>query len=476
MSHMGRVVTIDPVTRIEGHARVTIELDDAGQVVDARVHVVELRGFEALCVGRPLREMAALTARICGICPASHSLAAAKAGDAILGAEPPPAARRLRALLQIAQVVQSHALAFFHLSAPDLVLGHDADPARRSILGLAEVAPALARDGILLRRFGQEVIERVAGRRVHASFAVPGGVSGPLEPVARDRIAADLPAALAAAERTLAWWAGAEPGHAEEAASCGCFETLFLALVGPDGELAVDDGRLRLVAPSGDVVADGVDPAAYAELVAEDVEPWTYLRLARHRPSDREAGAYRVGPLARLNVVGRCGTPRADRALAGFRALSTGPVLSTFHAHRARLVEILWGLERIGELVEHPGILDRHVLAPPGEARPEGVGACEAPRGTLFHHYRVDRDGLVTWANRVVATGQNGLALNRAVRQIAERWLSGARITPALLNRVEAGIRAFDPCLSCSTHAFGGRAVALRLVGPGGRVLDEAWA
>jgi NAD-reducing hydrogenase large subunit len=470
---MGRVVTIDPVTRIEGRARVTIELDDAGRVVDARVHVLELRGFEAFCVGRPLREMPALTARICGICPASHALAAAKAGDEILGAAPPPAARRLRALVQVAQVVQSHALAFFHLSAPDLVLGHDADPARRSILGLAEVAPALARDGVRLRRFGQEVIERVAGRRVHASFAVPGGVARPLDPAARDAIAADLPAALAAAERALEWWQGAEPDHAEEAASCGSFDTLFLALVGPDGELAVDGGRLRLVSASGEVLADGVEPSGYADLISEDAEPWTYLRLARHRPSDREAGTYRVGPLARLNVVSRCGTPRAERALAAFRALSPGPVRSTFHAHRARLVEILWGLERIGELIGHPGILDPEVLAPPGEPRAEGVGACEAPRGTLFHHYRVDRDGLVTWANLVVATGQNGLAMNRAVRQIAGRWLSGARITPSLLNRVEAGIRAFDPCLSCSTHAFGGRVVALRLVGPAGRVLDE---
>jgi NAD-reducing hydrogenase large subunit len=369
-------------------------------------------------------------------------------------------------------VIQSHALSFFYLSGPDLVLGHDADPARRTILGLAEAAPALARDGVRLRRFGQEVIERVAGRRVHAAYAIPGGVARPLEAAARDAIAADLPAALEAAERTLAWWEEAEGGHADEAEGSRQ-ETAFLCLAGPAGELSVDGGLLRVVAPSGERIADEVDPATYADLLDEESEPWTYLRPARLRGAAGD-GAFRVGPLARLNAVARCGTPRADRALARFRALAPGPVPSTFHAHRARLVEILWGLERIAELLSEPALLDREVLAPPGEGRPEGVGACEAPRGTLIHHYRVDADGLVAWANLVVPTAENGRAMERAVLRIADRWLSGARITPALLNRVEAGIRAFDPCLSCSTHAVGERSVALRLVGPGGRVLDEA--
>jgi NAD-reducing hydrogenase large subunit len=486
---MGRIVTIDPVTRIEGRARVTIGLDDGGRVTDARVQVTELRGFELLCVGRPLREMPALTSRICGICPVSHSLAAAKAGDVILGAEPPPAARRLRALLQLAQLVQSHALAFFYLSAPDLWFGHDADPARRSFFGLAEGAPELARDGVGLRRFGQETIERVAGRRIHASFTVPGGVARPLGAEARDLVATDLPGALSALERTLAWWKEAEPGHAEEAESCGRFETAFLALLGPGGELDLSEGRLRLVGAGGEVLADGVDPAGFATLLSEQAVGWSYLKPARHSASVRTAqggdagdgdaeegassGLYRVGPLARLNAATRCGTPRADRELAAFRSLARGPVLSTFHAHRARLVEMLFALERMGELLADPGILDTDVLAPPGERRAEGVGACEAPRGTLFHRYRVDGDGLVTWAELVVATGQNGLAMDRAVRQVADRYLSGTRITEGLLNRVEAAVRAFDPCLSCSTHALGERRVALRLLGPGGRVLDE---
>jgi NAD-reducing hydrogenase large subunit len=471
---MGRRIVIDPITRVEGRAQVIIELDEDGRVVEARVHVGEVRGFESICAGRPLREMPALTARICGICPVSHALAAAKAGDAILGAEPPPAARKLRLLLQLAQLVQSHALSFFYLSAPDFVFGHGGDPARRNLFGLSEAVPELARDGVGLRRFGQQVIERVAGQRVHAAFAVPGGVARPLEAEARDRIREGLPEALAAAGRAIAWWQETLPLLSVEVSGYGDFESLFLALVGPAGELDPCGERLRLVSARGEVVEEGVDPAGYRELLGEAAEPWTYAKLPYWRALGYPDGLYRVGPLARLNAVSRCGTPRADRELQGFRALGRGAVLSTFHAHLARLVEILYALERMEELLDDPEILATDVLAPAGVARGEGVGACEAPRGTLIHHYRVDACGLVTWANLLVASGQNALAMNRAVRQIAARWLDGARITEGLLDRVAAGIRAFDPCLSCATHAVGERWVALRLVGPGGEVLDEA--
>jgi len=460
---MARVV-IDPVTRIEGHAQVTIDVDEGGRAVGARVHVTELRGLERLVVGRPLREMPALTARICGICPVSHAHAAALAGDRILGAPPPLAAVRLRALLQLAQLVQSHALSFFHLSAPDFVLGHDAAPERRSLFRLFEAAPELARDGLLLRRFGQEAIERVTGQRVHPAFAVPGGVVRPLEPAAREAILAALPEARAAVERTLAWWKGRLPDLAGEAASCGDFESLFLALVAPDGSLAHDGGRLRLVDANGEALVDGLDPARFAEIVGEVVEPSSYARFPYYRPMGHPLGLYRVGPLARLNVAARCGTPRADRELEAFRALGAGAVRSSFHAHLARLVEILFALERMEELLGDPAILGREVLAPPGEPRAEGVGACEAPRGTLFHHYRVDGDGLVSWARLLVATAQNALAMNRAVLQVAERWFDGREITSGILNRVEAAVRAFDPCLSCATHLHGARRVAVRVV------------
>jgi NAD-reducing hydrogenase large subunit len=471
---MARLVTIEPVTRIEGPARVTISLDDDGRVTGAHVHVTAVRGFEAFCVGRLIREMPALTARICGICPVSHALAAAQAGDVILGAPPPTAARRLRALLQLAQLVQSHALSFFLLSAPDLVEPGGGDPARRNLFALAEDAPEVVRDGIALRSFGQQVIERVAGQRVHPAFAVPGGVAHPLDPAARDELDRALPAALSTARRTLEGWWERLARHPDAAGPASDLGGLFLALIGADGGLDLTEGALRVVSARGEVLADGVAPARYPELLGEAVEPWTYTKLAFWRPLGKDAGMYRVGPLARLNLARRCGTPLADLALARFRALAAGPVLSPVHAHLARLVEIVWGLEAIGALLSDPAILDREVLSSPGEGRPEGVGACEAPRGTLFHRYRVDAGGVVTFADLVVATGQNALAMNAAVREVAARWLGHGRIDEALLNRVEAVIRAFDPCLSCATHAAGGRTVALRLVGPRGEVLDEA--
>jgi NAD-reducing hydrogenase large subunit len=244
--------------------------------------------------------------------------------------------------------------------------------------------------------------------------------------------------------------------------------------VRPDGELRHDGGRLRLTGPGGELRADGIDPAGYAEVVGEAVEPGSFLRLPDYRPLGYPAGLYRVELLARLNCATRCGTPRAERVHARFRGLGNGAVLQSFHAHLARLVEILFAVERIGELLDDPALLEREVLALPGAGADEAVGACEAPRGTLLHHYRVDADGLVRWAHLLVASGRNALALNRTVRQIADRWLSGAVITHGLLNRAEAGIRAYDPCLSCATHAEGGRVVSLRLPGQVGALIDEA--
>lgn len=470
MSHR---VVIDPVSRIEGHARVTIELDDHGAVASAHVHVAELRGIELLVEGRPIGELPALTARICGICPVSHSLAAAKAGDVLLGAHPPPAALQLRELLQLAQLVQSHALSFFHLSGPDFLLGPDADPSRRNLLGLAEAAPAFARDGVLLRRTGQEAIEAIAGRRVHPAFAVPGGVARPLASSVRDAVLASLPEALAAVDRTLAWWRTARAPAAATLDGAGRFESRFLALVGPDRTPGYADGGLRVVDATGAAEAEGIAPSRFRELVGEAARPWSYSRFAFFRPAGGPAGIYRVGPVARLNTAERMGTPRADAALGELRAQAGRPILSSFDAHGARLVELLHALERIAALLEDPSILSTDVLAPPGEPADEAVGCCEAPRGTLFHHYRVDRNGLVSWANFVVATGQNTLAMDLAVRRTAEQWLEGEQITPALLFRIEAAVRAFDPCFSCATHAVEGRIATIRLVDATGGLLDE---
>ena len=469
---MGERIVIDPVTRIEGHAKITIQLDDAGEVVDARLHVSELRGFERFCEGRSFRELPVLTARICGICPVSHLLASAKAGDALLAVEVPEAARLLREALNLAQLVQSHALSFFLLSGPDLLLGMDAPPATRNLAGLLAALPEVARDGLRLRAFGQDTIAVLAGQRIHPSWAVPGGVARPLERAGRDHILGGLPEALAIARRTLADWKRREPEHADEIRAFGELPTLFLGTVAEDGTAAYTDGRLRFVDETGAIVADGIAPAEWRAWIGEAVDRASYLKAPYFKPRGPSQGVYRVGPLARLNVASRLGTPLADAELAEFRGLAHGPVRSTFHAHRARLIEIVHALERLPVVLEDPRILSTEVLAGAACNRRRGVGSVEAPRGTIFHDYEVDRDGVVTRVDLLIATGQNALAMNAAVAQIARRFVSGRRLGDGALNRVEAGIRAFDPCLSCATHAVGRSPFRLELRGPGGELLD----
>jgi NAD-reducing hydrogenase large subunit len=470
---MGERIVIDPVTRIEGHAKITIQLDDAGQVQDARFHVTEFRGFEKFCEGRSFREMPGITSRVCGICPVSHLLASAKATDALLAVQIPEPARKLRSLVNLAQLVQSHALSFFHLSAPDLLLGPDADPATRNLFGLAAARPEVARDGVRLRAFGQDVIATVAGKRIHPTWAIPGGVARPLSPDGRDRIRDALPGALEIARRTLDAWRREVDRHHEEARVFGNFPSLFLGMVDAEGNLELTDGKLRFVSDIGEVLADGINPADYRTWIGEAVEPWSYLKFPYYQPLGYPGGLYRVGPLARLNVATRCGTPIADQALAEFRQLGRGAVLSSFHYHAARLIEIVHALEKMGGVLDDPDLISDDVASMAMRNRTRGVGACEAPRGTLFHDYEVGRGGTLTRVNLLIATGQNNLAMNRAVAQIARHFLSGRKITERLLNRVEAGIRAFDPCLSCSTHAAGRMPLAVDLLGPGGEILDR---
>jgi NAD-reducing hydrogenase large subunit len=470
---MSRTIIIDPVSRIEGHAKITIHLYDAGRVSDARFHVAEFRGFEKFCEGRLFDEMPTITSRICGICPVSHLLASAKAGDAILAVDIPAAAVRLRRLMNLAQIVQSHALSFFHLSSPDLLLGYDSDAAQRNIFGVAAAHPEVARGGIRLRQFGQTIIEILGGKRIHPSWARPGGVDAPLTDEGRSRILDALPEALDTTLRTLTSFTESLAGREAEVQSFGKFPSLFMGMVTPDGGLEHYDGNLRIVDADGRIVADQLDPACYQDFIGEAVEPWSYMKFAYYKPIGYPGGMYRVGPLARLNVATSCGTPLADRALATFKDLGYGAVLSSFHFHVARLVEMLFALERIGELLEHPDISSGDVLASARPNRREGVGASEAPRGTLFHHYQVDKDGKLTAVNLVIATGQNNLAMNRTVRQIAEQYVTGSQLSNGILNRVEAGIRAFDPCLSCSTHALGQMPMRLQLVDASGHVIDE---
>jgi NAD-reducing hydrogenase large subunit len=469
----GRTIIIDPVTRIEGHSKITIHLDAQGCVEDARFHVTQFRGFEKFCEGRPFSEMPSLMARICGICPVSHLIASAKACDALLAVKIPPAAEKLRRIFGLAQVLQSHALSLFHLSSPDLLLGMDADPARSNLFGVLEANPSLARDGIALRKFGQQIIERLGGKRIHPGWVVPGGVSDPLKQEDRDAILKAVPEALAITLRGIAWLKGILEQFREEITSFGNFPSLFMGIVKPDGGLTFYDGKLRIVGASGDIVADGLEPSRYFEFLGEKVEPWSYLKSAYYKPKGFPDGMYRVGPLARLNVADRCGTLRADQELAEFHELQRTAVLSSFHYHQARLIEILYCVERLEQVLSDPEILSSHVRA---IARPnalEGVGAAEAPRGTLFHHYKIDEHGLIRWANLIIATGQNNLAMNRSVLQVAQHYVHGEKLTHGMLNRVEAVIRTYDPCLSCSTHALGQMALKVQLISADGQILDE---
>jgi NAD-reducing hydrogenase large subunit len=470
---MAQKVVIPHVTRIEGHAKISIHLDGAGEVKNAQLHVTQVRGFEKFCEGRPYYEMPSITSRICGICPVSHLLASVKACDAIMAVRIPPAAKMLRQLLHCAQMVQSHALSFFHLSAPDLLLGMESDPAKRNIAGLIEKHPELARDGIALRRFGQSAIQRMAGERVHPSWTVPGGVNAPLSAANRDAILSEVPIARSIVRRTLHMFRDAVGGFEEEISHFGNAGSLYAGLTSPKGNLEWYDGQLRWRNQEGAVAAVAADPEEYAEYIGEAALSYSYLKAPYFKPLGYPEGMYRVGPLARLNVADQCGTPEADGELAAFRERFGRMPRSAFLYHYARLIEALHGVERMEMLLEHPDILSTHVRAYASVNAHEGTGIIEAPRGTLIHHYKVDSQGAMRWANLVVATGHNNIAMNDGVTQVAKRWIRAGRIEEGLLNRVSALVRAYDPCLSCSTHAQGQPPLVVTLYSAGGELLDE---
>jgi NAD-reducing hydrogenase large subunit len=412
-------------------------------------------------------------ARICGICPVSHLVASAKAVDDILAVEPPPTGADLRRIINLGQIVQSNALSFFHLSAPDLLFGFDADPAKRNIIGLARENPQLARDGIALRKWGQEIIEWLGGKRIHPTWIIPGGMAKPLTAEVRDRILAGVPEAIAAVERAIAWYKTDMVRWEEEASTFGNFRSAFMALVDREGNVDHYDGWLRVIDADGKLLADRVDPHDFNDYIGEAVEPWSYLKSTYWKAMGYPDGIYRVGPLARVNVADRMGTPRADEELEKFRWRVGRVAGSSFHYHYARLIDTLHCIEKIEALLRGPDILSTHILSRAGVNRNEGIGVSEAPRGTLMHHYKVDDDGIVLWANLVIATGHNNMAMNRAVLQVARHHIKGDKITEPMLNRVEAVIRCYDPCLSCSTHALGKMALRIQLVGPDGTVLDD---
>ena len=451
-----RKIVIEPVTRVEGHGKVTILLDKDGQVTQARLHIVEFRGFERFIQGRPFWEVPVLVQRLCGICPVSHHLAAAKAMDRIVGAENlTPTAEKMRRLMHYGQTLQSHALHFFHLCSPDLLFGFGSDVATRNIIGVAARFPELAVQGVMMRKFGQEVIKRTAGKKIHGTGAIPGGINKNLSITERDELLADI-------DQMMEWSRGALKiardyilEHLDEVADFGSFRSNHLSIVRSDGAMDLYDGRFRAIDADGNKIFDQVDGEDYLDYLAEDVRSWSYMKSPFIKSLGPDVGWYRVGPLARINVCDWIDTPEAEAARKDFMAVTDNkPNNITMAYHWARMIEVLHSVEKINDLL-HDDDLQGEDLLTVGERRDEAVGILEAPRGTLIHHYKVDENDQVTMANLIVATTNNNEAMNQAVSKVAKDYLSGVEITEGLLNHVEVAIRAYDPCLSCATHALG---------------------
>ena len=452
---MGQKITIEPVTRIEGHAKVVVHLDDQGKVEKAVFHVNEFRGFEKFCEGRMFFEMPLITERICGICPVSHHLASAKACDEIIGVEPPRPAKLLRELMHMGQVIQSHSMHVFELGGPDLLLGFDYDPALRNVVGLYGANPELTVKAIELRKFGQVIIATLGGRRVHPNFAVPGGVNNALKVKDRDATLAQVDRMIGYVQDGIAVIKGWMETHQADLGKFGVFSTSYLGMVSPDNAVELYDGDVRLVNRQRQPM-ERFDGRRYLDYISEHVEPWTYLKFPYYKKLGWPDGVYRVGPLGRLNAAERMATPLAQAEYELFQQICGGKVVEgTLYYHYARLIEDLYAVEHVRQLLEDPDILSTDIQTNRPVAHAEGVGVIEAPRGTLWHHYWVDENGQLEKVNLIVATGNNNWAMSAAVDSVAKTYLDGKNITEGALNRIEAAIRACDPCLSCSTHAIG---------------------
>jgi NAD-reducing hydrogenase large subunit len=385
----------------------------------------------------------------------------------------PPAADKLRRLMNLGQIIQSHALSFFHLSAPDFLLGWDSPQAQRNVFGLIASNKDLARAGIRLRQFGQEIIEILGDKKIHPAWAVPGGVRSALSEEGRAKIRAWLPEAFATTKVAFDLWEKTMETHQREIQIFGNFPSLFMGLVAEDGTWEHHGGKLRFTDSSGSIIADRLDEQDYLDSIGESVQGGSYLKSPYYKPLGFPAGIYRVGPLARLNVCQQMGVPKADAELKKFKKLGHGAVTSSFLYHYARLIEILACIELVERYMDDPELSSDYLRADAGINNLRGVGVSEAPRGTLFHDYTVDRNGLLQKVNLIVATGQNNLAMNQTVAQIARHYVRGNDIPEAMLNRVEHGIRCYDPCLSCSTHAVGQMPLHVQMIAPDGKVLDE---
>jgi len=469
---MGQTITIAPVTRIEGHAKVFIQLDGDGKVEQSYFQVNQFRGFEKFCEGRMFFEMPVITPRICGICPITHHLAAAKACDEIIGVKPPKPAKMLRELLHMGQIVQSHALHFFHLASPDLLLGFDADPAIRNVAGLIAKDPELAIKGVKLRKFGQEILAKLADKKIHGNFAVPGGVNKALSVDVRDSILSQYDEMMGYAKVGLDIIKGWLNENKDMAQRCGTFKSGYMGLVDECDSLELYDGMVKLIGKDGSLWErfNGKD---YLNYIGEEVLDWSYLKSTYYRKLGYPEGVYRVGPLGRVNAANQITTPIANEELKTFKSLANGPVEGSLYYHYARMIEAVYGLEKIKELLEDPEIMSKDIRAEGKGISGHGVGVVEAPRGTVFHDYHCDETGKLTKVNLIIATGHNNWAMSKAVDVVAKEFVDGNNLQEVMLNRVEAAIRCYDPCLSCSTHAIGKMPIVIELADCDGNVVDR---
>ncbi|MBK6482946.1 MAG: Ni/Fe hydrogenase subunit alpha [Chitinophagales bacterium] len=479
---MNKKITIDPVTRVEGHGRVTIHLDEYGQVKDTFFHIVEFRGFERFIQGHPYWEAPVLVQRLCGICPVSHHLAAAKAIDQLVGIDPKdlsPAAYKLRRLLHFGQIFQSHALHFFYLASPDLLFGADAPVEKRNVVAVAMENRELATKGILMRKFGQEIIKAIAGKRIHGIVAVPGGVYKTFSKEERDYF---LDGKNIESVDTMIEWSQTivqfikdyHEQHRKFLDEFAQFPSGHLGMVNEEGGLEMYDGKLRAIDSEGVVTLNDIATDDYEKYFSEAVAQWSYMKFPYLKEVGRENGWNRVGPLARMNICDFIPTPLADKARQEFIAFTGKKVNnSTMYSHWARLIEILHCAEVIKELLYDPDILSDDLVRT-GTPRLKGIGIIEAPRGTLTHHYEIDDKGMIISCNLIVSTTHNNDAMNQAVRWVANNVISRkGTITDSMLNQVEVAIRAYDPCLSCATQALGKMPLKAELYNHNGQLIDE---
>jgi NAD-reducing hydrogenase large subunit len=453
---MGNKITIEPVSRVEGHGKVTVYLNDHGQVDKTYLHITQVRGFEKFCEGRLFNEMGIITPRICGICPVSHHLAAAKAGDAILGVELTPTAVMLRRLLHYSQMLQSHALHFFYLASPDLLFGMESDPATRNIIGVIGAEPELAKKGVFLRSFGQKIIEYLGEKRVHPNAAIPGGMNKALSQAEREIIAGQIDQAIADALLAVNLVKDYVNKNKALADSFAAFDSCYMGLVDSNNNVEYYDGNLRLKDKNGVVLEDKFAPKDYLNYIEEKVEDWSYLKFPFYKKLGYPGGMYRVGPLGRFNAAEGHSTPLANKEFQEARKMGKNGVLrGSLYYHLARMIEMLNAAEQIKALVQNDAICGKDIWVNGSVVNEEGVGVIEAPRGVLIHHYKVDKTGAIKQVNLIVSTGHNNLAMNRAVFDVASEYIKNGKVTEGILNRIEVGIRCYDPCFSCSTHALG---------------------